>query len=798
MGEVYRARDTRLDRTVAIKFTAAPFSDRFEREARAVAALNHTNICTLYDVGPNYLVMELVEGEPLTGPLPLDRVLQFASQILSALDAAHRKGITHRDLKPDNILVTRQGIKLLDFGLAKLQDGHAAPVAPRNSARATAESSTIAQPLTGEHTILGTLQYMSPEQAQGKPVDARSDLFSFGLVLYEMLTGKRAFDGTTPASVIAAIVERNAPSVAGVAPPVLDRVLQKCLAKDPDARWQSARDVQHALDLVQDAPAAAESKAATRWGLAAASLVGFAVASAIGAAWWATRSQPVTESRSLSFRLTPPSGTDFQFTTTSGGSAIAPDGRSVAFVAVSNGSPRLWIRSMDSLEARELQDTDGARFPFWSPDSRAIGFFAGGDLRRVDVSGAVSTLARAPEPRGGAWNTDGTIVFSPNNVGPLQRVSATGGTPSPLTTRAKDDASHRWPEFLPDGRTLLFYIQSDAPGVYVTTLDRPTETKRLVESSSNATYFAQPGSRQGYLLWVERDTAVAQRFDPVSAQLIGPVLTVAGTQNVASFPGANHAALSVSRDGTLLYNTGGTRFQLRWFSPDGAPLTTVGSVDRYAGLQLSPNQTEVLASIDDVSLKRNLWIIDLSSGDRTRVTSGGGAYGAWAPNGQQVVFSALISRNLMSASVRGNDESEALWTANTQIYVTHVSRDGQRVAYVSADPETGYDIWQLGLTGARQPTLVLRSSFGEYHPQYSPDGRWLAYTSTESGREDVFVGTLPNLGDRQKASVGGGSYPRWGRDGHTLYYRAHVGDRRRAGGCHDQPAERHGRVKGVT
>src|SRR5262245_46715126 len=293
MGEVSRARDTRLDRSVAIKFSAATFSDRFEREARAVAALNHTHICTLYDVGPNYLVMELVEGQPLKGPLPLDRVLQFASQILSALDAAHRKGITHRDLKPDNILVTKQGIKLLDFGLAKLQEGPATGV-PRDTARATAESPTIAQPLTGEHTILGTLQYMSPEQAQAKPVDTRSDLFSFGLVLYEMLTGKRAFDGTTPASVMAAIVEREAPSVAGVAPPVLDRVLQKCLAKDPDGRWQSARDVQHALDLVQGAPAAAaESKAARSWRLAVAwCLVGFAAASAVGVAFWTMRPPP--------------------------------------------------------------------------------------------------------------------------------------------------------------------------------------------------------------------------------------------------------------------------------------------------------------------------------------------------------------------------------------------------------------------------------------------------------------------------------------------------------------------------
>ena len=307
---------------------------------------------------------------------------------------------------------------------------------------------------------------MSPEQAQGKPVDARSDLFSFGLVLYEMLTGKRAFDGTTPASVIAAIVERNAPSVAGVAPPVLDGVLQKCLAKDPDARWQSARDVQHALDLVQDAPAAAtESKAARPWRLAAAALVGFAAASAIATALWATRPQGAVGMQPLTLSITSPPEADFQIGPSLGGGVIAPDGRSVAFVAVTKGTPRLWIRSLDSLDARELQDTDGAKLPFWSPDSRAIGFFASGELRRVDVTGAtVRTLAPAPEPRGGAWGIDGIIVFSSNVGGSLKRVSATGGTPLPLTALAKGDVSHRWPELLPDGQTLLFYVLGEVPG----------------------------------------------------------------------------------------------------------------------------------------------------------------------------------------------------------------------------------------------------------------------------------------------------------------------------------------------
>ena len=337
-----------------------------------MAALNHPHICTLYDVGPNYLVMEMVDGQPLAGPLPLARGLEFASQILSALDAAHRKGITHRDLKPGNILMTKQGVKLLDFGLAKLVMSGAAISMAQALTHAPSESPVGQQTLTGEHMILGTVQYMSPEQAQGKPADARSDIFSFGLVLDEMLTGRRAFDGTNPASVIAAILERDAPSVASVAPPALDRLLQRCLAKDPDERWQSARDVRHVLATINDAGG---GHAPTRRRmLAVASLIGFLTALAIGLPLWTIWPRPQVERRPLSLNITPPADTEFQWSANTGGSAISPDGQSVAFVAVTKETPRLWIRTLSSLTARELPDTEGARFPFWSPDSSAIGF----------------------------------------------------------------------------------------------------------------------------------------------------------------------------------------------------------------------------------------------------------------------------------------------------------------------------------------------------------------------------------------------------------------------------------------
>jgi len=385
MGEVWKARDTRLDREVAIKTSAEQFTDRFDREARAVAALNHPHICHLHDVGPNYLVMEYIEGRPLEGPLPLPKTLDYAAQILDALDAAHSKGITHRDLKPANILVSKQGIKLLDFGLAK----RSTPL----------QDTDVTQALTEHGQIVGTLNYISPEQLQAKEADARSDIFSFGLVLYEMLTGRRAFEGQSAASVIAAILEREPPSVAEVAPPAIDRVLRRCLAKDPDQRWQSARDLRAALELAgqPQAPAAAVRSPHLRRVLALA--LAFALASA-AALWLLLLRQQPAEERMMQFQIEPPPGAAF-ILGLGGGSAISPDGSAIAFVA-SAGIPKLWIRHLDSLTARDLSGTEGARYPFWSPDSRSLGFFANGKLKRVDISGgSVVTLADASVTRGG-------------------------------------------------------------------------------------------------------------------------------------------------------------------------------------------------------------------------------------------------------------------------------------------------------------------------------------------------------------------------------------------------------------
>jgi Tol biopolymer transport system component len=786
MGEVYRARDRRLDRTVAIKVLPAEVASdaearaRFEREARTVAALDHPHICAIYDVGSvdgtHYLVMPYLDGRSLAarlehGALPIDQGLKIAAELADALDRAHRQGITHRDVKPANVMMTKTGSKLLDFGLAKLRG----PVTPIS----TSSSSDIAtrSPTTAQGTILGTMQYMAPEQVEGKEADARSDVWALGTVIYEMVTGSRPFQGETPASVIGAILKDEPSPVSRIqplAPTVLDHIVTRCLSKDPENRWQSARDVSHALAMVGEASVARAHVLPPRRTMAIASVAGFLTAVAIGTLLWATWPRAEAERRPLSFHLTPPADAEFQFSPNAGGSAISPDGQSVAFVAVANGTSRLWIRTLDSLTARELPDTEGARFPFWSPDSGSIGFFTSTDLRRIGVSGGLSVvLARAGDARGGAWNADGTIVFSPYSVGPLYRISASGGTPVPLTALSAGEFTHRWPKFLPDGRTLLYFGQGPKAGVYLTTLDRPANTTFLLDSTSDATYVPGPRDSPGYLLWIARDAVMAQPFDPQSASLMGSAVAVPGSGFAAAVLSTQRASLSASNDGTLLYSSGGARYQLAWFGRDGTPRGTLGAVEQYIGLRLSPDGSEVLVTIRDVAASGDLWRIDLASGARSRVTSdGGGWYGVWSPDSQQVMFTALNRREVLrAAKVRGGGDIQDVSTFDRQVYPSDWSFDGTYLAYAANNEKTANDVWVLPMTGAPKPAAILQTSFNEHHAQFSPDGRWLVFTSNQSGRDDVYVQSFPDASTRRIVSSAGGAYPRWSRSGRELFYR---------------------------
>jgi eukaryotic-like serine/threonine-protein kinase len=760
MGEVYRARDTRLDRDVAIKVSSERFSDRFDAEAHAIAALNHSNICHLYDVGPNYLVMEYLEGAPLKGPLPLQKAMEYAAQILDALDAAHTKGIVHRDLKPANILVTKKGIKLLDFGLAK-QSG-------------TPMDTEATQSITQQGQIVGTLNYMSPEQLQGRVADTRSDIFSFGLVLYQMLTGKLAFGGSNAASVIAAILEREAPSVAEVAPPAADRVLRRCLAKDPEQRWQSARDLKLALELAVEPQGSTRAKGATAlpWIIAGASAIVAVLA------FWLSWRQPRIEERPLQFKIDPPPGTEFLLGA-GGGNAISPDGRTVAFVAASAGSPRLWVRSLDSTVARELPGTEGAQFPFWSPDSRSLGFFANAKLQRLELAGGPTvTLADAPNGRGGAWSSQGIILFTPSAASSLLQVAATGGPVTALTTldRARGENTHRWPLFLPDGRHVLFLVRGDTPhigGIYLTSLERPTDKIRILETSMAAAYSLAHGEHPAYLYWVRQQTLLAQPFDLERAQFSGEAVPVPGAHIIALAPGYGRSSASVSNDGVVFFGTGSDRYQLSWLNREGKLLNTVGGPDRYAALRISPDGKRIITVLADSSGNPDTWLLELARGIPSRLTfSGSFGTGAWSPDGQRIAYHLLNNTKLFEKSASGAGQEETVLQSQSTVYLNDWSSDGRFLVYTQLSPEGRSELWLLPLSGDHKSLPFLKTGYNEFQGQVSPDSKWIAYTSDESGRSEIYVQSFPAAGAKWLASNGGGNFARWRRDGKELFYRA--------------------------
>jgi Tol biopolymer transport system component/predicted Ser/Thr protein kinase len=734
MGEVYKARDTRLDRIVAIKVSKEQFSERFEREARAVAALNHSHICTLHDVGPNYLVMEFVEGTQLKSPLPLEKALEYAGKILDALDAAHQKGIVHRDLKPENILVTRQGIKLLDFGLARMDPGP--------------EGLT----LTHQGEAMGTPAYMSPEQWEGKPADACSDIYSFGCLLYEMLTGKRAAQGWSDVE---------------VRPVALGKVLRRCLEKDPEERWQSARDVKAALALAaDDKPTSSRSF----WRERAAWIATVVVVAGV-ALFLAVRPSPEKTVFSESGNVT----VDIPHF------ALSPDGRAIAFVASAPGaSPTIWVRSLNEEVAHALPGTEGAQYPFWSPDGHGVAFFSGGKLKKTpETGGGVQVLAEGlSDGRGGTWGPDGTILFT-NPTGSIYRVSS-GGGPATAVTRpdpAGHEAAHRWPQFLPDGRHFLFVVvgSTEQRGVYVASLDGKIK-KFILHSNANAVY-ASPG----YLLFLDGDTLMAQSFDAGRMELNGQPLAIA--QGVGRSTGSNEA-VSASSNATLAYSSALVRAgRLTWFDRSGDRVDSVGTEGDYTDFRLSPSEKLLAASlVDPKTGLPDIRLTDLARGGTSPFAFGQAIYNAplWSPDGTRILFrtnvNGLVEFYQRSAAGGGTQdlvlsmEQQHAAGISTFTIDTDWSPDGKNVVFSGTSTVSGYHLWLLPVGGDRKPVKLLGSTSDEIHANFSPDGRLLAYSSNESKKYEVYVQTLPLSDKKWPVSTNGGYEPRWRADGREIYY----------------------------
>ncbi len=778
MGEVWKARDTRLDRIVAVKVSADQFTERFEREARAVAKLNHPHICTLHDVGPNYLVMEYIEGQTLKGPLPLDQALRYGAQICDALDAAHRKDIVHRDLKPANILVTKSGIKLLDFGLAKM-----------NHVR-VADGNTETIALTEAHTILGTLQYMAPEQLEGKDADSRSDIFAFGAVLYEMLTGKRAFEGKSQVGVIAAIMEHDPPSVGGIAPAALDRVLRRCLAKDADERWQSARDLKAELEWIGEsvlspvgAPALSRRRQPVQWIAAAALLAAIVL-------YFAVRPRPAPAAGEVTrFAIYPPEKTTFSaarnITVPTPQFDMSPDGRAMVFVAsATDGKLALWLRPLTDPAAHPIPGTENAEYPFWSPDSRWIGFFSDGKLKKVLAAGGpVQVISEGfADFRGGSWGAANTILLA-TALSHLYGISSSSGAVAAVTRldASNREAAHRWPQFLPDGQHFLFRVISAVPangGVYAGSLDGKTRKFLIRSDLSNSASYAPPG----YVLFLDGDTLMAQKFDAEHLELRDQPLPVAEHVGRSS---AGKIAVSASGTGVLAYAGAILRLgRLTWFDRNGNRLDSVGPEGDYTDFRLSPDEKRIAISlVDPKTSNPDVWLVDRERGSTSRFTFGQAlnASAVWSPDGAWIAFrtnpTGLTELYRKSAAGGGNEEpvlsgeaERSAQIASARLAPSDWSPDGRDILFAAPGAGSGYDLWLWSLTGEKKLKRFLGSPYDKIHGNFSPDGKLVAYSSNESGRFEVHVQTFPRSDRQWQVSTGGGSEPRWRRDGREIYY----------------------------
>jgi Tol biopolymer transport system component len=795
MGEVYRAKDTRLERHVAVKVLSARFAadeemrERFEREARAISQLSHPNICSIFDVGSDagtaYLVMELLEGESLAerldrGPLPPSQALRIGRDVCAALAAAHRKGIVHRDLKPANIFLSGSGTKLLDFGLAKLRER---VEAGEQSKLPTEEAS----PLTGAGTVLGTLAYMAPEQLEGRPADARTDIFALGSVLFEVVTGRRPFTGDTPTAIIAAILTSEPPVVSTLrvlTPPSLDRTVRTCLAKNPEERWQSAADLGRELAWIESegsgprgmAPARARRGAGWRERLTWAGVLVLAAVLAVVAG---RRSRTGPVSRAMRFSVPLPPGTTYSPDEVSRGFAVSPDGTQLVIEAVSKGGRRLFIRALDSERAIELEGTDEAGSPFWSPDSRFIAFFAHGKLRKVPAAGgAPEDLCEALNDRVGTWNPDGTILFS--HQGPtglvIYRVSDKGGAAVPITVldNALGETGHGWPFFLPDGRQFLFSVRLREVGgvrrsreLRGSSLD--SKVNRLVARLESRAEYVPTGA----LLFVRDAALYSQPFDARKAELSGEPRVVA--ENVRCFLSPGHAAFSVSQTGVIAYEVASMPSRLVWLDREGKETGALGQPAVVRGLRIAPQGGKVAVALEDRRVgSSDIWIFDPALGVSTRLhfDSVDEKAPVFTLDGSRIVYRSdrIAAPDIYEMAIDTPGSERPLLELPGVQQPEDFSHDGRFLVFTSDVRATSSDIWLLPLTGDRKPVPWLRTRFRQTAPRFSPDGRWIAYESNESGDAEIYMALTEGGGEKRRLSPAGGRQPRWRRDGRELFY----------------------------
>jgi serine/threonine protein kinase len=775
MGEVYRANDSRLGRDVAIKTSKRAFDERYQREARAIAALNHPNVCTLYDVGPDYLVMEYVDGQSLAdriaeGPLSKAEAIAIATQIAAALEAAHEKGIIHRDLKPANIRIKPDGqVKVLDFGLAKVVNGldpsHASP----------SESPTFTGVGTSVGVILGTAAYMAPEQARSQAVDKRADIWAFGVVLWEMLTGRRLFPGDTASDSLAALLKEE-PRWEDV-PPRMRPLLRRCLEKDPRKRLHDIADARLWLEEPPPIdPAPSRSVSSSRRGawMLAGSVASLAVA--IGVILW-RGPRPVFDERSIQFVVSAPAGTTMDALL--GGTAVSPDERSIVFVASTTlTDSALYVHSLESGSTRQLPGTDHGDYPFWSPDSQSVAFIADGRLKRIEIAGGPPVdLGEAPATSAGDWDR-GVILLGFR--GGLWRIPDSGGPGEQITTldASRGETYHGAPQFLSDGKRFLYYVTSpdtQKRGIYLGSLNGHNERQLVLATSNKARYAPALPGKPDALLYLREQTLLAQRFDVQKGTLTGepsiiaePITRGGGVSQNASF--------WIGQTGMLVYRKSDAETQRRlvWFARDGARVEQLPRENRYSSFYLSPDGKRLAVDVMDGNAVHDIWIYEFGRNTMNRQTShpANDFLGVWSPDGQRLVFgSSRTGASQMYLTTVGGAAEEVITDGPLRKYPLQWTHDAKYVLFRGTNPDTSRDeLWALAVDGDRKPFPVVQNSFSQFAGQISPDGKWIAYQSTLSGANEVYAQRFPVATGRVQLSNKGGRWPKWRGDGKELYF----------------------------